>query len=1133
MADSDWEDVPTPTPTPAPTATPKASSEDEWEDVQIPAQSRPQQESLLEHLSNSFNEQRQYSPTFQTAVNATGGKFSPLNIAARLPTDVLAGVGAATDTAAEALDRAAPDYRIGSTLADMLNALGGEGRVFEAGAGALPRTAATEGAEAGAGMAREAVAPKTVDLGPSNHEFQTALRSGDVITAEQILRQASQPIDAETRKTLTQAVDYYKGGGKADTAVATRGAPPQEPTPEEVAQTAANDKYEAARANGNPQEIQQAYQELMATHGQEVPPIPQDERFPVAQESQPSLPLGGEPSGEPAPAVDNVAGTTPPETIPETPEARQVRRRQESQAATQELSSVPVGETKIVQPLSDEPDYYRFSYGTKDGPVSGTYYIDENGNIGGFSVGDTNNPVKIGAAAFRKIVSDIREQHPDAQSLEGYRMTGARTKGGSGQETLNIKLPKRGPVTEAAEAGTETVPSVADRMTRALNEAADKRTLQEAGYSQERSRRLAAYEEARRNGEGVEGARQALAQFKGELPKESLPNLHETFTPEDIGELYNTLRDSKLNGFEHARATTGLTKLLSGEVPQPKELETLAKVFPADFVKAVLRHRKVLSSDFKNQGEMFSGSETTSTGPIKELLPEEKPVDPDKYVYNKNQGELFPETRPQVQKPAKGPKPIAGEVPKRNGLFGEAATLSRGIQASTDLSAPLRQGLPLITSKAYWNSIVPMFRSAANEGVYNELLQSIERRPTYDLMQQSGLHLSDVGDHLSKGEENFQSNLAAHIPVFKTLYKGSERAYTGFVNKLRADTFDRYASQFQAAGLDLRDPANAGLLKATGDAINTLTGRGSLGRFESAAGALSTGLFAPRFIASRVKLLNPAYYAKLPKPVRTEAIKSMLGMGAVALTTLALAKLSGISVEADPRSSDFGQIKVGNTRYDILGGFGQYFTLGARLRSDERKTANGEVKGYGQKYGDPTRWDALTDFFTNKASPFVGVAADYLKGEDHDFQKPTVTKEVLTHVVPLYLQDVYDVMKDQGFVKGAVMGVPGLFGVGMQTYSTPSSKQGYTAALELGAAAPPPRAPDSVTVAGVGHGLSDDQKQTYLDEYTNALKAAVKDPQWKSMTDPEKRSYEREVHKAITNQMFPPANDESQWEDVQ
>lgn len=366
-----------------------------------------------------------------------------------------------------------------------------------------------------------------------------------------------------------------------------------------------------------------------------------------------------------------------------------------------------------------------------------------------------------------------------------------------------------------------------------------------------------------------------------------------------------------------------------------------------------------------------------------------------------------------------------------------ALNIPRAIMSSFDLSAPFRQGLGLVGRKEFWTSFGSMIKQFGSEAAHQAAQQEIRDNPHFRLMRKSGLYLA--GETLNAREEAFMSSYAEKIPLVGHGIRASERAYTGFLNKVRADTFSSLVDKASDAGIDLRrDPKT---LKDIAKFINTATGRGSLGRGNDAAPLLNSIFFSPRLIASRVQMLNPAYYVSLSPFARKEAIKSLLSIGAFGATILGVAKAAGLGVETDPRSSDFAKVRNGNTRYDVLGGFQQYLRLGAELATNQRKTVNGDIQTLGQKYGQPTRLDTLVSFLESKESPVTSFATDYLRGKDAVGQPATLRHEIAQRFVPMVIQDITDVYQDAGAKKAAVSAVPSIFGIGVQDYQPNPKKK--------------------------------------------------------------------------------------------
>jgi hypothetical protein len=361
----------------------------------------------------------------------------------------------------------------------------------------------------------------------------------------------------------------------------------------------------------------------------------------------------------------------------------------------------------------------------------------------------------------------------------------------------------------------------------------------------------------------------------------------------------------------------------------------------------------------------------------------------------------------------------------------EALNLPRALMSSLDLSAPLRQGIVMTSRpKQFFPAFLSMFKQFGSENAYKAVQESIKTRPTYKLMREAKLALTDTSNLMEGREEAFMSNLAEKIPLVKIGVKASNRAYTGFLNKLRADVFDDMVKKAEMLGRDPKEVA--------GDIakfVNSATGRGDLGRLNNSATVLNGVFFSPRLMAARVNMLNPVYYAKLDPMVRKEALKSMLTMGATAGTALMLAKAGGAEVGTDPRSADFGKIKVGDTRYDILGGFQQYIVLASRLINGNMvSSTTGKVMSLTDGYKPTTRLDIVMNFLKSKENPVASFASGWAEGTTQIGQEFKPVPELINRFIPMFAQDFVELTEDKGFMKALGMSAPALFGTGVQTY---------------------------------------------------------------------------------------------------
>lgn len=290
------------------------------------------------------------------------------------------------------------------------------------------------------------------------------------------------------------------------------------------------------------------------------------------------------------------------------------------------------------------------------------------------------------------------------------------------------------------------------------------------------------------------------------------------------------------------------------------------------------------------------------------------------------------------------------------------------------------------------------------------------------------------------------------------LIRGSARAYTTFLNKLRADTFDA-----MAATLAKRDDVTPEEGKAIANYINVATGRGKIGGKNNGGAALSTVFFAPRLVASRFNLLagQPLYggTARTRALVATEYARFLTGVSVV----FALAALAHDDddpdrvVETDPRSANFLKIKFGNTYLDPMTGLAQVTTFLAREITGEKKTGKGELvplrnryrlsdftgeavpPNYKLKFGGDTGADILARFARTKLAPVPGAAVNLIAGENLVGEEATIPGEALSLVTPLSIRDIWKIMKEHGAEKGAAITALNLLGFGVQ-YRDPRKK---------------------------------------------------------------------------------------------
>lgn len=413
--------------------------------------------------------------------------------------------------------------------------------------------------------------------------------------------------------------------------------------------------------------------------------------------------------------------------------------------------------------------------------------------------------------------------------------------------------------------------------------------------------------------------------------------------------------------------------------------------------------------------------------------------------------------------------------------------IPRSLLASFDLSAPLRQNLVFATSHpVLWaRNFKPMIKAFGSTAVQDQVMLSIFKDPNYDLMRRAGIRFTDLGHDILKREEGFQSSYAEAITgdaeIFKKFTGGrnispvsaSNRAYVTFNNKSRADLFNHLLNTAERLRpeLDWESADGDKLLKEFGRLVNNATGRGKFPTkaLEKSMPVFNALLFSPRLLASRLDVLSyPATIWTMDPISRREAIKQLGSLISMVGAVTSLAAIAGAKVSHDPRNADFGKVRIGNTRFDIAGGFLQPVRLAAQLGPDKigpvhlgggriiSSTTGKEINLGGHKFGGKNRFDIFLRFWRSKASPPASFLWDWSSGTDFSSRPFSFKREMYEKTVPLLAQDAKDFYAQGNNDAGnaalamAIYGI-GMWGLGTQTYGTkkpkphgPTISSGYT-----------------------------------------------------------------------------------------
>jgi hypothetical protein len=418
--------------------------------------------------------------------------------------------------------------------------------------------------------------------------------------------------------------------------------------------------------------------------------------------------------------------------------------------------------------------------------------------------------------------------------------------------------------------------------------------------------------------------------------------------------------------------------------------------------------------------------------------------------------------------------------------------LTRGLSATGEASFVGIQGLvqtlahPKNAAQAFKNAIKFFGSTKKTE----DWLRNIKSQEWYPTLKNSKLALTEPHAEITAREELFYSGYTdliwntLGIPFKKISpqayenwksanpLKAIERASVGYLDTLRVLRFldgmeilKEQGKTFENSPQDYKDVA---------DAINTLTGRASLGKLNQFAEPLSKIFFSPRNWASQIKTATPYalyHFGKMTPTARKMAIADFskyVGLTtAMVMTTAAFLNNDDdeeTSVEYDPRSSDFMKIKLGDKRIDPWGGRIQQVVLTSRLMLDMlhdvspelseggMKTKKGEIVPLGTPYKAATKKETLIRQAMNKLAPSARLLERYLSAKTtkdgtktDEFGQPYEFSEDLKESLrPIFWSTVSDLLKDDPTALDGLLITLAFFGYGVNVQEDKDKKSETT-----------------------------------------------------------------------------------------
>lgn len=554
-----------------------------------------------------------------------------------------------------------------------------------------------------------------------------------------------------------------------------------------------------------------------------------------------------------------------------------------------------------------------------------------------------------------------------------------------------LKVPEPAPIVE--EAVTPATSGVR-KITDALGQTRRNIEQTQIARTAEHAQRGSAYEDAFRvaRAEGlnpVEANRRASTALAGEYTAQ--PGALADLDPDEVSGVWSLIDSSPLRNLERKNARDALTKLADGEPITGYYVGLLEKVYGKPFADAIRASHK------------------------------------------------------------KGPEGVWGR------LY-DLAVAPKALLSSFDFSYPFRQGAMLAPrrNKEFVGSFGSMFKAALKEDnaqriaadlVGDDMMIPVRTGagvadvPLGQIRDQTGL-LRELSPASEAAEEAFRSNLAERIPGIGRIVRASNRAFTTFGNKFRADVQKTILKKWIAQGVEITPER----LQALSNMLNRFTGRGTLNN-SRVTQFMQAAWWAPQYRVSGPQAMATMLHRD--PQIRGQAIQNFAAFFGTGTALLGAASMApGVTVSLNPFSPDFGKVRAGNTRINIWGTNQLLARTVAQAifaqRFDPELGMNIPLDTKGQKpIGG--RLDVLQRYFESGLAPEWGAIWDIAHEENYLGEpiKPdleTAIREGRNRLLPITAQEIVEAVLEEG-PKGAATAPLSLFGVGVSSYGSSVTDQ--------------------------------------------------------------------------------------------
>ena len=308
-------------------------------------------------------------------------------------------------------------------------------------------------------------------------------------------------------------------------------------------------------------------------------------------------------------------------------------------------------------------------------------------------------------------------------------------------------------------------------------------------------------------------------------------------------------------------------------------------------------------------------------------------------------------------------------------------------------------------------------------GLFAEMISD----PDYQLLKKAKIALNVI-------EEEIPVDIPSRIPVLGILFRMGENAFVGSSRYMRYQLGKQYINIWRKSGVEL----DRRQLESLGRLANSQTGRGDSGAKSQRPGLINNLFWSPRNLRAHVDVLTLHLFDRnFTAFARKQAALNLLRYISGTAMILSIAKwIDDDSVTLDTNSSDFGKIKIGDTRFSVGGGMEILVVLVSRLITRKFTSATtGVTKSIDtQRFGALGGKDLVFNFLENKLSPAAAVALSLIDQKTRSGDKLVIPQMVNDALTPLIIQNVFETGSSEDSANVLAALIAEALGINVQTF---------------------------------------------------------------------------------------------------